>query len=105
MADPVVVVATFFPRPGQHDAVHALIAAAQVDVYQEKGALLYSLHEADDRFVMIEKWASVEDLQAHGETDRLDKLIRDLQPLLDADVEIIQLAPRPHPTGHPAGAL
>jgi len=105
MTDPVVVVATFFPREGQHDAVHAIIAAAQTDVYQEYGCLLYSLHESDDRFVLIEKWASAKDLAVHGESEGLGKLVQDLTPLLDCDIEIIQMAPVKHPSGHPASAL
>jgi quinol monooxygenase YgiN len=105
MADPVVVVATFFPAEGQHDAVHALIAAAQTDVYQEKGNYLYSLHEADDRFVLIEKWASLKDLEAHNEGVNLDKLVKALQPLLASDVEIVQLQPLQHHTKHPATEL
>jgi len=105
MTDPVVVVATFFPRAGQHDAVHALIAAAQTDVHQENGCLLYSLHETDDRFVLIEKWASANDLAIHSETERLGKLVEDLTPFLDRDIEIISMAPVKHPSGHAAGAL
>ena len=105
MTTPVVVVATFFPSPGQHDSVHALIAAAQTDVYQEYGCLLYSLHESDDRFVLIEKWASAKDFGAHGETERLAKLVEDLTPLLDRDIEIITLSPVDHPTSHAASAL
>ncbi|MCL2803676.1 MAG: antibiotic biosynthesis monooxygenase [Micrococcales bacterium] len=105
MANPVVVVATFFPRAGQHDAVHAVIAAAQTDVHQEKGCLLYSLHETDDRFVLIEKWTSAEDLEIHLGTERLGQLVSDLEPLLDSDIEIVQLQPVAHPTGHKAAAL
>jgi len=105
MTDPIVVVATFFPSEGQHSAVHAVIAAAQTDVYQEPGCLLYSLHEAADRFVLIEKWASPKDLAVHGASERLGRLVQDVAPLLSSDVEIIELAPVKHPTGHPAGAL
>ncbi|MDR0594842.1 MAG: antibiotic biosynthesis monooxygenase [Bifidobacteriaceae bacterium] len=105
MADPVVVVATFFPREGLRDSVHAVIAAAQTDVYQEYGCLLYSLHEAPDRFVLIEKWASAEDLAVHGEGKALGKLVKALEPLLTQDIEIIELQPVKHASGHPATAV
>ncbi|MDR2379465.1 MAG: antibiotic biosynthesis monooxygenase [Bifidobacteriaceae bacterium] len=105
MADPVVVVATFFPREGMHDSVHAVIKAAQTDVYQEPGCLLYSLHEAPDRFVMIEKWASLEDLQVHGEAKALGKLVKALEPLLTQDVEIIELQPAKGAADHPAATV
>jgi quinol monooxygenase YgiN len=105
MADPVVVVATFFPREGMHDSVHAVIKAAQTDVYQEPGCLLYSLHEAPDRFVLIEKWASMAALDAHGESKALGKLSKALEPLLAEDIDIIRLAPVSHESGHPASRL
>ncbi|MDR1634370.1 MAG: antibiotic biosynthesis monooxygenase [Bifidobacteriaceae bacterium] len=105
MADPVVVVATFFPREGLHDSVHAVIKAAQTDVYQEPGCLLYSLHEAPDRFVLIEKWASVHDLNVHGEGKALGKLVKALEPLLDKQIEITQLQPVADASKHPASQV
>ncbi|MDR2373997.1 MAG: antibiotic biosynthesis monooxygenase [Bifidobacteriaceae bacterium] len=102
MADPVVIVATFFPREGLHDSVHAIIAAAQTDVYQEPGCLLYALHEAPDRFVLIEKWASQADLDAHGQSKALAKLGEDLAPLVAAETEVIYLQQVPHGSKHPA---
>ena len=105
MADTVVVVATFFPREGLHDAVHAVINAAQTDVYNEKGCLLYSLHEAPDRFVLIEKWASVADLDAHGESKAIGKLHKALEPLLASSVDTLRLEPVKHQSDHPASEL
>ncbi|MDR1187598.1 MAG: antibiotic biosynthesis monooxygenase [Bifidobacteriaceae bacterium] len=105
MADPVVVVATFIPREGMHDSVHAVIKAAQTDVYNEPGCLLYSLHEAPDRFVLIEKWASLADLEAHGEGKALGKLGKALDPLLAEDVQIIRLQPVKDASDHPAAQV
>jgi quinol monooxygenase YgiN len=95
----VVVVATFYPKPGQHDAVHAVIAAAQTDVLAEPGCQLYALHEAADRFVLIEKWESPEALVAHGEADALNRLVADVTPLVSPAVDIVELTPieRDHP--------
>jgi quinol monooxygenase YgiN len=105
MADPVVVVATFYPAKDMHDSVHALIKAAQTDVYQEPGCLLYSLHEAPDRFVLIEKWSSADRLKAHGESVALKRLVRDLEPFLAQGVEIVELAPAKGAEDHPAAVL
>ncbi|MDR2565163.1 MAG: antibiotic biosynthesis monooxygenase [Bifidobacteriaceae bacterium] len=105
MAEPVVVVATFFPREGMHDSVHAVIKAAQTDVYQEPGCLLYSLHEAPDRFVLIEKWSSVDALNTHGEGKALGKLTKALEPLLAKQVEITELQPVKDASSHPASQV
>jgi quinol monooxygenase YgiN len=105
MADEVVVVATFFPGDGMHDSVHAVIKAAQTDVYQEPGCLLYSLHEAPDRFVLIEKWDSMAHLREHGESTALKRLVKDLEPLLAQDAEVVQLQPVTDGSKHPAAAV
>ncbi|MDR1117784.1 MAG: antibiotic biosynthesis monooxygenase [Bifidobacteriaceae bacterium] len=105
MANAVVVVATFFPGDGMRDSVHAVIKAAQTDVYQEPGCLLYSLHEAPDRFVLIEKWDSAESLKAHGEGKALKRLTKDLSPLLAQDAEVIYLEPVGDASAHPAATV
>jgi quinol monooxygenase YgiN len=105
MAEAVVVVATFFPADGMRDSVHAVIKAAQTDVYSEPGCLLYSLHEAPDRFVLIEKWDSAEHLAEHGEGKALRRLSRDLAPLLARDVEMVQLQPLGLASNHPAASV
>lgn len=99
----VIVVATFFPKPGMHDAVHAVIAAAQTEVYKEPGCELYALHESSDRFVLIEKWASEEAIAAHGEAEALAKLVEDVTPLVDGKIDIVSLSPVD--SGHELGAL
>jgi quinol monooxygenase YgiN len=105
MADAVVVVATFFPGDGMHDSVHAVIKAAQTDVYQEPGCLLYSLHEAPDRFVLIEKWDSAAHLEEHGAGKALKRLVKDLEPLLAQDAEVVRLEPLDGASAHPAAAV
>ncbi|MDR3202541.1 MAG: antibiotic biosynthesis monooxygenase, partial [Bifidobacteriaceae bacterium] len=95
----VVVVATFRPKPGQHDAVHALLAAAQTDVFSEDGCELYALHEGADRFVLVEKWATPQALAAHGEAEALTRLAAAAAPLVDPAVDLVELSPIP--TDHP----
>ncbi len=63
----VVVVATVVPRPGHRDEVIAAYTEAIPKVHAEDGCELYALHQAEDRVMMIEKWASREALGAHSQ--------------------------------------
>ena len=58
----VVVVATITPLPGHADEVIAAFAETIPLVHAEDGCELYALHRAEDRLIMIEKWASREAL-------------------------------------------
>ena len=58
----VVVVATIIPLPEHRDEVIAAIAETVAKVREEDGCELYALHQADDRLMMVEKWASPEAL-------------------------------------------
>jgi quinol monooxygenase YgiN len=61
---PVVVVATIVPRPEYRDEVIATITETVARVHEEDGCELYALHQADDRLMMVEKWASADALRA-----------------------------------------
>ncbi|WP_280194136.1 putative quinol monooxygenase [Nocardia farcinica] len=68
MSNPIVVVATMLAKPGEEDTVEKTLSGAAVSVHAEQGCLLYALHRKSGtpgEFVMIEKWASREDLDAH----------------------------------------
>jgi quinol monooxygenase YgiN len=94
----VIVVATARPRPGQRDEVIAAFEKAIARTHAEDaGRLLYALHEAPDRLVMIEKWADQAALAAHSRSAGLVQLTADLDGKLTADVEVAILTP------HPAG--
>jgi quinol monooxygenase YgiN len=62
----VVVVATITPLPGHADEVVAAFAETIPLVHAEDGCELYALHRAEDRLIMIEKWASREALGTHS---------------------------------------
>jgi quinol monooxygenase YgiN len=80
----VVVVATIIPLPEQIERVH-----------DEDGCELYSLNEAPDRLIMIEKWASREALAAHSKGANLAALGPKLAGKVSAAPEIITLQPVP----------
>ncbi len=97
----VVVVATIRPLPEHRAEVIAAMEKVIADVHaHDDGCLLYALHEADDRLVMVEKWASADALAEHSRGAALAELNQALSGRLEAglDVQILQ----PHPAGTPA---
>ena len=104
-AQPVIVTAYFFPRPDVRDQVIAALEPAIAGVHAEDGCELYAIHDAPDgTIVMLEKWTSVELLDAHGDGAPVATLTAALDGLLERPVEVTRLVPRP--VGDPAkGAL
>ena len=96
----VVVVATALPAEGRHAEVVAAFERAVATTHaNDTGCELYAMHEADDRVVMIEKWTSGADLQAHGKTEALAALRAELEGALTAPLDVVVLSP--HPAGTP----
>jgi quinol monooxygenase YgiN len=62
----VVVVATITPLPEHTDEVIAAFMQIIPLVHAEDGCELYALHQAPDRLIMVEKWASREALGVHS---------------------------------------
>lgn len=94
----VVVVATIHPAPEHRADVVAAFEDAIARVHAEDdGCALYSLHEAADRLVMIEKWTSEDALTAHSRGSALVELNERLDGKLAsaADIQFLQ----PHPAG------
>ena len=102
---PVIVTAYFHPVPGAHDEVIAALQPAIAGVHEEDGCELYAIHDAPDgTIVMLEKWTSVDLLDAHGGGQPVATLTAALDGLLERPVEVTRLVPRP--VGDPAkGAL
>ena len=94
MSTPVVVLAYFRPAPGQRDQVVEALRPAISAVHQEPGCELYAIHDAPDgTIVMIEKWASVGELDEHGKAAAVRALNVALDGLLASPVEVIRLSP------------
>ena len=70
----ILIVATISPKPGRADAVREAFTAAVPKVHEEPGCELYALHEDGYGFVMIERWATQEDVRAHGAGDVFNQL-------------------------------
>lgn len=97
---PVVVVATILPLPEHRAAVIDAIKATIEQVHAEDGCELYSLNEAPDRLVMVEKWASQQALDAHAKGSTLAALGPKLAGKVTAAPQVVVL--EPVPAGDPA---
>ena len=96
----VVVVATIKPLPEHRDEVIAAFSETTAQVHAEDGCELYALQQADDRLIMVEKWASREALAAHSRGAALAALNPRLAGKVAGPSEVIVL--EPVPAGDPA---
>ena len=87
----VVVVATIIPLPEYRDEVIAALTGTVAQVHEEDGCELYALHQAADRLVMIEKWASPEALRTHRKSAALAVLNPRLAGKLTGPAEVVVL--------------
>ena len=74
MADTVRVVAALKAQEGKGAEVLALWPALAEQVRAEDGCLAYDLHRVagdPDRFVVLERWASVAALGAHSSSEHM----------------------------------
>ncbi len=100
----ILVVATISPKPGRADAVREAFTAAIPQVHEEPGCELYALHEDGYGFVMIERWATQEDLKAHGAGETFNQLTEGVKEDLTEPLGVRLLSGVP--AGDPAkGAL
>ncbi len=101
---PVIVTAYFEPATGQRDALVKVLHEFIPRVHAEQGCELYAIHDAPDgSIVMIEKWTTAEDLDAHTEGDVVAELRPALEGLLAEAVRVVRLDPLP--VGDGRGAL
>ncbi|MGV8912754.1 MAG: putative quinol monooxygenase [Rhodoglobus sp.] len=96
MSQPVIVTAVFHFRPESRDVLVAALRPAIAGVHGERGCELYALHEtADGSLVMIEKWESVELLDAHGDSPAVAALVAAIGEHLTAPVEVTRMTAIP----------
>lgn len=92
----VVVTAVFHPAEGRRDALIAAFRETIPGVHEEQGCLLYAIHDAaDGTITMIEKWATVEDLDAHGSSPQVEALRAATRPLLGAPAVVTRMSALP----------
>jgi quinol monooxygenase YgiN len=92
----VILVASVRPLLEFYEEVAAACRELITSSHAQDGCEVYALHDSNDgRLVMIEKWASPEALQAHGESNVVTTMRASLDGKVDGPVEVIRLTPRP----------
>ncbi|WP_114855139.1 putative quinol monooxygenase [Brachybacterium sp. YJGR34] len=92
----VVVTAVFHPKPGRKQELAEAMQRGIAAVHGEQGCELYAIHDAEDGTItMLEKWTSVEDLDAHGGGDPVKLLNEDIGELVEKPTEVTRMTPIP----------
>jgi quinol monooxygenase YgiN len=96
MSAPVVVTAVFHPVEGGYDALVAALHRSIPAVHDEPGCELYAIHDAPDgTIVMIEKWTTVADLDAHAIGEPVVALRDAIAGLVTRSAVVTRLEPLP----------
>lgn len=100
----ITLVATITPKPGRADAVREVLTAAIPKVHVEPGCELYALHEDENGFVFIERWATEENMGGHGQGETFTGVMAAISDDLAEPLAVRVVTPVP--AGDPAkGAL
>jgi len=103
-SETVVVVAVFTAAPGKLDQLRSALVEAIPGVHAEAGCELYAIHDApDNQIYMLEKWSSVDLLDAHGVGSPVARLQELTSGLTTGAAEVIRM--RPIPAGTPEQGL
>ena len=90
----IVVTAVFQPAPGAKDPLIAALREGIPAVHAEEGCILYAIHDAEDgTIVMLEKWTSREDLDAHAAGQAVVQLNALIAPYLGRPVTVTTMTP------------
>jgi quinol monooxygenase YgiN len=96
MSEAVVVTAIFHPVAGARDALVEALSAGIPAVHAETGCELYAIHDSPDgSIVMLEKWSSADDLDAHGAGEPVARMLATLEGLLESPPVVTRLVPNP----------
>jgi quinol monooxygenase YgiN len=90
-----ILVVDISPKEGMFTAVGDVFRAIIPRVHAENGCELYALHQTNDGYILIEKWADAEALTVHGKGQALKDLKAALDGLLSRAMDIRRAAPVP----------
>ncbi|WP_375424065.1 putative quinol monooxygenase [uncultured Friedmanniella sp.] len=94
-SETVVVTAVFTPVEGRLNDLREALAASIPAVHAEAGCELYAIHDGEDgRIHMLEKWSSVEELDAHGAGEAVAAL-QQATAGLSSGAEVTRMFPIP----------
>lgn len=92
----VVVVALFRAAPGRLDDLRDALVEAIPAVHAEEGCELYAIHDGpDDTIWMLEKWTSVDLLDAHSSGAAVARLQELTAGLTSGPPEVTRMHPIP----------
>ena len=92
----MTVVARARAKKGSEKDLESALRACVTETHKEKGCIRYTLHRgAEDPtlFVVVERWASREDHEAHMKTPHVAALFAAVPSLVAEAPEILVLAP------------
>jgi quinol monooxygenase YgiN len=91
----IVIVATISPKPGRIDAVREAFTAAIPTMHEEPGCELYALHEDGYGLVLVERWATQDDVRAHGAGETFNQLSESVKEDLTEPIGVRMLTAVP----------
>lgn len=92
----VIVTAVFEPAPSAKDQLVAALREGIPAVHSENGCILYAINDSDDgTIVMLEKWASRDDLAAHASGEAVVQLNSLIAPYLARPVTVTTMTSIP----------
>ncbi|MEE1619399.1 putative quinol monooxygenase [Brachybacterium sp. J153] len=92
----VVVTAVFYPLPDRKQELADAMQRGIAAVHGEQGCELYAIHDSEDGTItMIEKWTTVEDLDAHGSGSVVEILRADVKDLVAKPATVTRMTPIP----------
>jgi quinol monooxygenase YgiN len=91
----IVIVATISPKPGRIDAVREAFTAAIPKMHEEPGCELYALHEDGYGLVLVERWATQDDVKAHGAGETFNQLSESVKEDLTEPIGVRMLTAVP----------
>lgn len=88
-----IIVATITPEPQHRAEVRDHLAASLAAVHREPGCLKYALHECNGSFILIEQWASPDDLDRHSAGDAVREVSAAIGGKLAEPIALQELIP------------
>lgn len=91
MSDELIVIARLKARPGMEDSVGERLEQLVAPTRAEAGCLAYVLHRDNDDpavWILVERWASRADLEAHFRQPYMQQLRASAPQMLEGDVDM-----------------
>lgn len=92
----VTVIATLHAQDGKQDDVLQAVSGLAGEVHAEPGCLRYAPHTSGrNRVVIVESWESREALDEHAKGPGFTALVKQLEGLLSAPLDVAVALPAP----------